>query len=179
MTIRLFILQSHYRSMVDFSTDALHSTEVALRRLLDASNNVANIPVSKTSTVEVKGLRQLCYDAMNDDLNTPILLSHLFEASRIINSAMAGIEKLSKEDIDELADLFETFLHNLLGIKDESALKDTSYQAFEKAVNMLLELRQEAKQNKDWATSDKIRNDLTEAGFTIKDTATGFEWSLS
>ena len=179
MTIRFFILQSHYRSMVDFSTDALHSTEVALRRLLDASSNVANILVSDTSTVEVKGLRQLCYDAMNDDLNTPILLSHLFEASRIINSAVAGIEKLSKEDIDELADLFETFLHNLLGIKDESALKDTSYQAFEKAVNMLLELRQEAKQNKDWATSDKIRNDLTEAGFTIKDTATGFEWSLS
>lgn len=179
MTIRFFILQSHYRSMVDFSTDALHSTEVALRRLLDASSNVANILVSDTSTVEVKGLRQLCYDAMNDDLNTPILLSHLFEASRIINSAVAGIEKLSKEDIDELADLFETFLHNLLGIKDESALKDTSYQAFEKAVNMLLELRQEAKQNKDWATSDKIRNDLTEAGFTIKDTSTGFEWSLS
>lgn len=179
MTIRFFILQSHYRSMVDFSTDALHSTEVAMRRLLDASSNVANIPVSDVSTVEVKDLRQLCYDAMNDDLNTPILLSHLFEATRIINSAIAGTEKLSKEDIDELADLFETFLHNLLGIQDDSTLKDTSYQAFEKAVNMLLELRQEAKQNKDWATSDKIRNDLTEAGFTIKDTATGFEWRLS
>ena len=179
MTIRFFILQSHYRSMVDFSTDALHSAEVAMRRLLDASNNVTNIPVSEASTVEVKGLRQLCYDALNDDLNTPILLSHLFEATRIINSAIAGTEKLSKEDIDELADLFETFLHNLLGIEDNSALKDTSYQAFEKAVNMLLEMRQEAKQNKDWATSDKIRNDLTEAGFTIKDTATGFEWRLS
>lgn len=179
MTIRFFILQSHYRSMVDFSTDALHSAEVAMRRLLDASNNVTNIPVSEASTVEVKGLRQLCYDALNDDLNTPILLSHLFEATRIINSAIAGTEKLSKEDIDELASLFETFLHNLLGIQDDSTLKDTSYQAFEKAVNMLLEMRQEAKQNKDWATSDKIRNDLTEAGFTIKDTATGFEWRLS
>ena len=179
MIIRFFILQSHYRSMVDFSVDALHAAEVALRRLLDASNNIANIPVSDVSTVEVGALRQQCYDAMNDDLNTPILLSHLFNATRTVNSAIAGVEKLTKEDVGELADLFETFLHNLLGIEDESALKDSSYEAFEKAVNMLLEMRQEAKQNKDWATSDKIRNELTEAGFTIKDTPTGFEWSLS
>jgi cysteinyl-tRNA synthetase len=165
--------------MVDFSVDALHAAEVALRRLLDASNNIANIPVSDVSTVEVGALRQQCYDAMNDDLNTPILLSHLFNATRTVNSAIAGVEKLTKEDVGELADLFETFLHNLLGIEDESALKDSSYEAFEKAVNMLLEMRQEAKQNKDWATSDKIRNELTAAGFTIKDTPTGFEWSLS
>ena len=178
MIIRFFILQSHYRSMVDFSVDALHAAEVALKRLLDASKHIDNIPVSDTSTVEIKALRQKCYDAMNDDLNTPILLSHLFEATRIINSAIAGIEKLSQEDIDELTFLFNTFLFELLGIEDNSALKDTSYEAFEKAVNMLLEMRQEAKRNKDWATSDKIRDDLTKAGFVIKDTATGFEWSL-
>ena len=179
MIIRFFILQSHYRSMVDFSVDALHAAETALKRLLDASNNIANIPVSDASTVEVKPLRQKCYDAMNDDLNTPIVLSHLFEATRIINSAIAGIEKLSQEDIDELKDLFKIFLFDLLGMKDTSALKDTSYEAFEKAVNMLLEMRQEAKRNKDWATSDKIRDDLTKAGFVIKDTPTGFEWSLA
>ena len=179
MIIRFFILQSHYRSMVDFSVDALHAAEVALKRLLDASKHIANIPVSDTSTDEVKALRQKCYDAMNDDLNTPILLSHLFEATRIINSAIAGIEKLSQEDIDELTFLFNTFLFELLGIEDNSALKDTSYEAFEKAVNMLLEMRQEAKRNKDWAKSDKIRDDLTKAGFVIKDTATGFEWSLA
>ncbi|NLZ95806.1 MAG: cysteine--tRNA ligase [Bacteroidales bacterium] len=179
MIIRFFILQSHYRSMVDFSVDALHAAETALKRLLDASNNIANIPVSEASSVEVKELRQKCYDAMNDDLNTPIVLSHLFEATRIINSAIAGIEKVSQEDIDELKDLFKIFLFDLLGMKDTSALKDTSYEAFEKAVNMLLEMRQEAKQNKDWATSDKIRDDLTEAGFVIKDTPTGFEWSLA
>ena len=179
MIIRFFILQSHYRSMVDFSVDALHAAEVALKRLLDASKHIDNIPVSDTSTVEVKALRQKCYDAMNDDLNTPILLSHLFEATRIINSAIAGIEKLSQEDLDELTFLFNTFLFELLGIEDNSALKDTSYEAFEKAVNMLLEMRQEAKRNKDWATSDKIRDNLTKAGFVIKDTATGFEWSLA
>ncbi|HHW81248.1 MAG TPA: cysteine--tRNA ligase, partial [Bacteroidales bacterium] len=167
MIIRFFILQSHYRSMVDFSVDALHAAEVALKRLLDASKHIDNIPVSDTSTVEVKALRQKCYDAMNDDLNTPILLSHLFEATRIINSAIAGIEKLSQEDLDELTFLFNTFLFELLGIEDNSALKDTSYEAFEKAVNMLLEMRQEAKRNKDWATSDKIRDDLTKAGFVI------------
>ena len=179
MTIRFFILQSHYRSMVDFSTDAMHAAEVAMKRLLDASNHIANITVSDSSTVDVKSLKQKCYDAMNDDLNTPILLSHLFEGARIINSAIAGIEKLTQEDIDELSDLFETFLHNLLGIEDELALKDSSYEAFEKAVDMLLEMRQEAKKQKDWATSDKIRNQLTEAGFVIKDTADGFEWSLA
>ena len=179
MTIRFFILQSHYRSMVDFSTDAMHAAEVAMKRLLDAANHIVNITASDNSTVEVKSLKQKCYDAMNDDLNTPILLSHLFEGTRIINSAIAGIEKLTQEDIDELSDLFEIFLHNLLGIEDESALKDSSYEAFEKAVNMLLEMRQEAKKQKDWATSDKIRNQLTEAGFVIKDTADGFEWSLA
>lgn len=179
MIIRFFILQSHYRSIVDFSVEALHAAETALKRLLDASNNIANIPVSDASTVEVKSLRQKCYDAMNDDLNTPIVLSHLFEATRIINSGIAGIEKLSQHDLDELTDLFKIFLHNLLGIQDSVALKDSSYEAFEKAVNMLLEMRQEAKRNKDWATSDKIRDDLTKAGFVIKDTPTGFEWSLA
>ena len=179
MTIRYFILQSHYRSMVDFSVEALHSAEVALKRLLDASSNIVNIPISDASTVEVKSLRQKCYDAMNDDLNTPILLSHLFEAARTVNTAIAGVEKLSKEDIVELDELFELFLHKLLGIEDAKTLKDTSYQAFEKAVDMLLEVRQEAKQKKDWATSDKIRKELTEAGFIIKDTPEGFEWRLS
>ena len=179
MIIRFFILQSHYRSIVDFSVEALHAAETALKRLLDASNNIASIPVSDASTVEVKSLRQKCYDAMNDDLNTPIVLSHLFEATRIINSGIAGIEKLSQHDLDELTDLFKIFLHNLLGIEDSVALKDSNYEAFEKAVNMLLEMRQEAKRNKDWATSDKIRDDLTKAGFVIKDTPTGFEWSLA
>ena len=179
MIIRFFILQSHYRSIVDFSVEALHAAETALKRLLDASNNIASIPVSDASTVEVKSLRQKCYDAMNDDLNTPIVLSHLFEATRIINSGIAGIEKLSQHDLDELTDLFKIFLHDLLGIEDSVALKDSNYEAFEKAVNMLLEMRQEAKRNKDWATSDKIRDDLTKAGFVIKDTPTGFEWSLA
>ena len=179
MIIRFFILQSHYRSIVDFSVEALHAAETALKRLLDASNNIASIPVSDASTVEVKSLRQKCYDAMNDDLNTPIVLSHLFEATRIINSGIAGIEKLSQHDLDELTDLFKIFLHDLLGIQDSVALKDSSYEAFEKDVHMLLEMRQEAKRNKDWATSDKIRDDLTKAGFVIKDTPTGFEWSLA
>ena len=179
MIIRFFILQSHYRSIVDFSVEALHAAEVALKRLLDASKNIANIPVSETTTIEVKTLRKKCYDAMNDDLNTPMVLSHLFEATRIINLAIAGTEKLSQEDVDELTFLFNTFLFELLGIEDNSALKDTNYEAFEKAVNMLLEMRQEAKRNKDWAKSDKIRDDLTKAGFIIKDTPIGFEWSLA
>ena len=178
MTIRFFILQSHYRSIADFSTDALHSAEIALKRLMDASRNTSKIPVSDSSSVEVQSLKQKCYDALNDDLNTPILIAHLFEATRIVNSAIAGVEKLAQEDITALSELFQTFLHDLMGMEDDATLKDSNYEAFEKAVDMLLELRQEAKQRKDWATSDKIRDDLTKIGFTVKDTKDGFEWSL-
>ncbi|GHT48219.1 hypothetical protein AGMMS49965_26400 [Bacteroidia bacterium] len=116
---------------------------------------------------------------MNDDLNTPIVISYLFEAARIINSAAAGQMPLTACDIQKLKDLFNLYLFDILGIKNEQKAENASYEAFEKAIDLLLNLRMQAKQNKDWATSDKIRNELTALGFEIKDTKDGFEWKMA
>jgi cysteinyl-tRNA synthetase len=180
MTIRFFILQAHYRSTVDFSNEALQASEKGLSRLMEAYNNIDRLEVKTSESIEdVKQLKQKSIEAMNDDLNTPMVIAHLFEAVRIINASLAGQMNLSQENIDELKALFQVFLFDLLGIKDELKDGNAGYEAFSKAVDMLLEMRMQAKQNKDWATSDKIRNELTALGFEIKDTKDGFEWKLN
>ena len=181
MTIRFFILQAHYRSTVDFSNDALQASEKGLARLLDAYASLLKLKPSATSTVDLKDLRQKCYDAMNDDLNTPIVISHLFDTSRTINSIKDGKDTISEADLKELQDVFQLFVFDLLGLKDEarSGADNGSVEAFSKAVDLLLSIRQQAKANKDWATSDKIRNELTAMGFEIKDTKEGAEWKLN
>ncbi|MDR1518350.1 MAG: cysteine--tRNA ligase [Dysgonamonadaceae bacterium] len=178
MTIRFFILQSHYRSTVDFSNEALQSAEKGLKRLLEAASLIDKLQTAGASTSDVASLRQKCFDALNDDLNSPILIAHLFEAARIINSVAGGTETLTETDKAELKSLFADFFFNILGIKDESVSDSGNYAAFAKAVDMLLDLRMEAKRNKDWATSDRIRNELTALGFEIKDTKDGFEWRI-
>ena len=181
MTIRFFILQAHYRSTVDFSNDALQASEKGLARLLDAYASLLKLKPSAASTVDLKDLRQKCYDAMNDDLNTPIVISHLFDASRTINSIKDGKDTISEADLKELQDVFQLFVFDLLGLKDEarSGADNGSVEAFSKAVDLLLSIRRQAKANKDWATSDKIRNELTAMGFEIKDTKEGAEWKLN
>ena len=178
MTIRFFILQSHYRSTVDFSNEALQASEKGLKRLLEAASIIDKLPTGKETTSSVAALRQKCYDALNDDLNSPILISHLFEAARIINCVSGGTESITETDKAELKSLFDDFLFNILAIKDEASSEGANFVAFSKAVDMLLDLRLTAKQNKDWATSDKIRNELTALGFEIKDTKDGFEWRI-
>ena len=180
MTIRFFILQAHYRSTVDFSNEALQAAQKGMERLLDAYNSLQKLKASDSSSVEVKDLRRKCYDAMNDDLNSPIVIAHLFDATRAINSVKDGKETISAEDLKELQDVFHTFVFDILGMRDEAASAGgDSYETFGKAVDLLLTLRQQAKANKDWATSDKIRNELTAMGFEIKDTKDGAEWKLS
>ena len=180
MTIRFFILQAHYRSTVDFSNEALQASEKGLARLMDAYHHLMKLQPAATTSLEVEGLREKCYEAMNDDLNSPIVISHLFDAARAINSAKDGKGTISAEDLKELQDVFHLFLFDILGMVDESAGagNDTSREAFAKAVDLLLSIRQQAKANKDWATSDKIRNELTAIGFTIKDTKDGAEWKI-
>ena len=180
MTIRFFILQAHYRSTVDFSNEALQAAEKGLERLMDAYNHLMKLKASDVSTVDVKDLRRKCYDAMNDDLNSPIVIAHLFDAARAINSVKDGKATISAEDLKELQDVFHTFVFDILGIKDEAASGGSNNnEAFGKAMDLLLTIRQQAKANKDWATSDKIRNELTAIGFDIKDTKDGAEWKLS
>ena len=176
MTIRFFILQAHYRSTVDFSSEALVASEKGLARLMEAYERLQKLQAGKETTVEVAGLRERCEEAMCDDLNTPIVISHLFEAAKAINTVSDGKGTISEADLAELKEVFKLFIEDILGLQTESG--SGSNEAYKKAIDLLLEMRLEAKRNKDWGTSDKIRNELTALGFNIKDTKDGFEWSL-
>lgn len=178
MTIRFFILQAHYRSPVDFSNEALMASEKGLERLVEAIGNLDRIKPSDASGVEVEALQKLCYDAMNDDLNTPILISHLFEGARIVNQALAGRLKLSSQDLELLKEIFQLFFFDVLGMKMDAGRDNSREEAYAKVVDMLLDQRMKAKANKDWATSDYIRDELTALGFEINDTKEGYEWRL-
>lgn len=178
MTIRFFILQAHYRSTVDFSNEALLASEKGLNRLLDAYARIDKIPVSSTSSVDIATIRQKCYDALNDDLNSAITISYLFDVATTINSAIGGTVTLTLSDIGEITALFDIFLFEILGIKNENNSSENGQEAFSKAVDLLLQIRSEAKANKDWATSDKIRDELNKIGFDIKDGKDGAEWKL-
>jgi cysteinyl-tRNA synthetase len=179
MTIRFFILQAHYRSTVDFSNEALQASEKGLQRLMEAVAALDKVKPSATSDVDLKSLRRKCYDAMNDDLNTPIVIAHLFDASKVINNVIAGNNTISAEDLAEVKDVFHTFCFDILGLTAETGSSDGREAAYGRVVDMLLEQRVKAKANKDWATSDLIRNELTALGFEIKDTKDGFEWKLN
>ncbi len=183
MTIRFFILQAQYRSTVDFSNEALQASEKALDRMLEGWRRLADLKGSNTSTVtaEIADLEQKCYDALNDDLNTPIVIAHLFEAVGIINRVADGHATATAADIDALKALFQTFLFDILGMRPETADLGGDEKALEPyrgAVDLLLQVRAEAKAKKDWATSDLIRDRLAALGFNVKDTKSGVEWSV-
>ena len=179
MTIRFFILQAHYRSTVDFSNEALQAAEKGLLRLTEAINALDKITPSATSDVEVGTLRQKCYEAMNDDMNTPIVIAHLFDAAKMVNNIVAGNNTINEADLKELKEVFHLISFDVLGLKEEAGSSDGREAAYGRVVDMLLEQRNKAKANKDWATSDMIRNELTALGFEIKDTKDGFEWRLN
>ena len=178
MTIRFFILQAQYRSTVDFSSEALEASEKGLERLIEGYARLQNLTAGEKSSIEIGNLREKCEEAMCDDLNTPIVISHLFEYLRIINLAHDGKETLSQADLDELNSVFKLFIEDILGLQSTETATE-GIEAYRKAVDLLLNIRLEAKKNKDWATSDKIRNELTSYGFEIKDTKDGFEWKVA
>ena len=182
MTIRFFILQAQYRSTVDFSNEALQASEKALNRMLEGWKRLQDLTPSETSTIDVSGYEAKCYEAMDDDLNTSIVISHLFDACRVINQINDGKASASAEDIETLKKLFNTFLVDILGIRTETIAtgegNEDALRPFEQAVDFILEMRRTAKANKDWATSDLIRDRLAQIGFDVKDTKDGFEWSV-
>jgi len=177
MTVRFFMAQSHYRSTLDFSNEALQASEKGFERLMDGYARLQKLSASAASSVETAGLRAKCEDAMNDDFNTPIAISHLFDALKAINLVHDGKETISAPDLDELKAVFKAFIEDVLGLKSENDA-GSGNEAYKKAIDLLLNMRLEAKLNKDWATSDKIRNELTALGFEIKDTKDGFEWKI-
>lgn len=183
MTIRFFILQAHYRGTVDFSNEALQASEKALQRMLEGRRRLEQLKASDESTVDVAAVESRCYEALDDDLNTPVVIAALFDACGMINRINDGHDKATQADIDALRRLFDTFLGDILGVTDElgaaSVGSGARLKPFEDAVELLLQIRAEAKAKKDWATSDLIRDRLKEIGFNVKDTRDGWEWSLA
>ncbi|MDR1698246.1 MAG: cysteine--tRNA ligase [Prevotellaceae bacterium] len=177
MTIRFFILQAHYRSTVDFSSEALEASEKGLSRLMEGYERLKKLAAAGESTVETGNLRQKCEEAMQDDLNTPVVISHLFEALKAINTIHDGKATISAGDLAELQSVFTLFVEDILGLQSETGNSGAN-EAYKGAVDLLLQIRQQSKANKDWATADKIRNELSALGFEIKDGKENVEWSL-
>lgn len=178
MVIRFFILQAQYRSTVDFSNEALQAAEKALQKMQDAYSRLQNLKAAEKSSVELPDFMALCREALDDDLNTPIVIAHLFEAAKYINSTTDGNVQLSQADIDRLKEVFDEMLGKILGIRLGHAESEADLTPFEGAVDLLMEIRANAKQNKDWTTSDLIRDKLAALGFNVKDTKNGVEWTL-
>ncbi|MDR0743137.1 MAG: cysteine--tRNA ligase [Tannerella sp.] len=178
MTIRFFILQAHYRSTVDFSNEALVAAQKGLERLLEAYSRLQKLAPSDTSSVDITGLREKCEEAICDDLNTPIVISHLFDAGKVINTLYNGNGTISADDLEELKTVFRLFIEELLGLQTGATSSNSHEEAYKKAIDLLLSIRRQAKENKDWATSDRIRNEMATFGFKVKDTKDGFEWGL-
>jgi cysteinyl-tRNA synthetase len=178
MTIRFFILQAHYRSTVDFSNDALVAAQKGLERLFEAFARLQKLTPSDTSSVDLAGLREKCEAAICDDLNTPVVIAHLFDAGKAINTLYDGKGTISAADLEELKTVFRLFTEDILGLQTGVAASDHRDEAYKKAIDLLLSIRQQAKENKDWATSDRIRNEMAALGFKVKDTKDGFEWGL-
>lgn len=181
MTIRFFILQAHYRGTLDFSNEALGAARRGLRRLLDGMRRLKRLEGKAEGDVnlsEVEKLRAACYAAMNDDLNTPVLLGHLFDGCHLVNGLTDGSRTITKEALAALSDVFKVFAADVLGLRDETEGGGEREDAYRGAVDLLLRLRAEAKANKNWALSDEIRGQLQALGFTVKDTKDGATWSL-
>lgn len=177
MTIRFFVLQAHYRSTVDFSNEALQAAEKGLHKLMKAIETLPKLKLSESSTIDVPRLKEKCYAAIDDDLNSPVLLSHLFEGVKFINSVADGTEKIDSLSFDLLTELFNTFAFEILGLKDETAGRNDENLTGD-LMKIIIKLRQAAKNNKDWAMSDNIRNELNQIGITIKDRKDGADWEM-
>ena len=177
MTIRFFLLQAHYRSTVDFSNEALQAAEKGYRKLMKGIETLSKLKPSPASTIDISSLKNKCYEALNDDLNSPVLLSTLFDVIRNINSAYDGNEKLNAADIDSLKNLFSIFVNDILGLKDETSGKGSEKLTGD-LMKIIINLRQDAKSRKEWALSDHIREELKKAGITLKDLKDGAEWEV-
>lgn len=178
MTVRFFIMQAHYRSTLDFSNEALQASQKGMDRLLEAVANVDKLKASDVSSFSIEELKSKCYAALNDDLNTPVLIAHLFDAVKNINSMLAGNATLTVDDLATLKQLMNDMVVDILGLTVTTESNQANGELLSETINLLLNLRVGAKANKDWATADKIRNELQALGVEIKDTKDGFEWSI-
>jgi cysteinyl-tRNA synthetase len=176
MTIRFFILQAQYRSTVDFGNEALQAAEKGFTKLMNAMDTLENLKHSDNSTYDINELEKNCYAAMDDDFNTPILIAHLFDGVRIINSVKDGKESLTASDLSKMQKLFSDFVTDILGLI--SAKESGGNDLTEEVMKLVLKLRGNAKKNKDFSTADLIRDELDKAGIQIKDSREGSSWEI-
>ena len=174
---RFFMLQAHYRSILDFSDDAIVAAEKGYKRLMEAMSSLESIPAAAQSTLNITEWKQLCYDAMNDDFNTPILIAQLFEGVRFVNVLKEGKESLTPEDLKTFASAMNAFVFDVLGLENEKA-SDGNNHKLEGTVNLLIEMRKQAREDKNFALSDQIRDQLLAIGIQLKDGKEGTSFSL-
>jgi len=173
MTVRFFMLQAHYRSTLDFSNEALEASEKGFKRMMNAFALAPNLKASANGEIEIEPLQQRCYDAMNDDFNSPVLIAELFEVCRIVNSVHDQKLKIDQHNLGLLQQLLQDFVVEVLGLKDESAASEE----LPKVLDFVINLRSEAKSNQDYATSDKIRQGMQQIGYQLKDSKEGTSWT--
>jgi cysteinyl-tRNA synthetase len=176
---KFFMYQAHYRSILDFSNDALLASEKGFNRLMDSFRSIENLNTSEESTMDIAQWRQSCYDAMNDDFNSPILIAQLFEGATYINAVKHGEGSITKIDLEILRQTMSDFIFEVLGLEDTVSQFDGSSDKLEGAIDLLIQLRNEARMNKDFATSDKIRDSLQEVGIRLEDGKDGTSYSLN
>ena len=177
MAVRFFMMQTHYRSTLDFSNEALQAAEKGFAKLMTALKTLKQLKTSATSTSNITALVEAFYTAMNDDFNSPILIANLFEAVRIINSVNDGKESITIADLNSLQTTVNTFVFDVLGLHDESE-NNNGGKALDTVMQIVIEQRTEAKKRKDFATSDQIRDLLLAGGISIKDTKEGTIWQV-
>jgi len=174
---RFFMFQANYRSILDFTSAGIEAAEKGYLKLTEAIDKLDKIEASSTSSIDVKAWKQKCYDAMNDDFNSPILIAQLFEAVKYVNLLIENKETLVAEDLEEFKLTINAFVFDVLGLQDEE--QEGSSDKISGVVEMLINMRKEARDNKDWALSDKIRDELAALGIQLKDGKDGTTFSVN
>ena len=178
MTIRFFILQAHYRSPLDFSNEALQASQKGLVRLMKAIGLLNTLQPSETSSVRVDNFVSKCDEALNDDINTPILMAHLFDGVKMIHGLSEGKDTIDAHGLEKLQNLYHTMVHEVLGLTQLDT-QDLESSITGDLVEMILQLRNEAKAGKNYETADRIREGLTRLGVILKDRKDGTDWEIT
>ena len=175
--IRFFMAQSSYRSVLDLTDAGLLASEKGFYKLMEAINSLKSVSFGNSSTFDVKDWKQKCYNAMNDDFNTPILIAHLFEGVKVINQIKEGKASLTSEDLETLKTTMNDFTFDVLGLMNEAAQNNS--EKIDGVVSLLIKLRKEARENRDWALSDQIRDELLAMGIQLKDGRDGTSYTMT
>ncbi len=177
MVVRFFMMQTHYRSTLDFSNDALQASQKGYARLMAAINKLSSLRTAATSSFDMQDLKDKCYAAMNDDFNTPVLVANLFDAVKIINSINDGKASITEEDLLSMSNLMKGFVYDVLGLTSKS-IADDKEQTLHGLMDIVLDMRKEMKEKRDFAASDNLRDALNKLNITIKDAKDGASWSI-